>query len=357
MADFKVFKTQAIVFSHPNADKLELVKLGNYQCVAQKGLYRNGDTVIFAPEKSVLPENLAEPFKAYLKGKEKNRVGTVRLRGELSMGVVLPLQQVDPDDHLPLDVDISEKLGIYKYEPPIPQHLAGEVEVLKTLSSKIQHDCEQFGIYADQFVEGEPVYLFEKIHGTQGVFIHHSDGTQQVSSKGLFKRDLCLKESDTNTYWRAAKNSGIFSYLSSIFQEKEVIAFGEVIPVQGGYNYGLDSNKPEIFVFRIIVNGKEIPYEEEAARSCWFPTKSDCRLEELSTKIRWVPLLKKDMFNRDRILKVGKKLQHSVLDENQIAEGIVVSPQYPRRASDGIPLYLKIISDKYAKVEDDEAIS
>ncbi|MGL5942287.1 MAG: RNA ligase (ATP) [Waterburya sp.] len=342
MADFKVFKTQAIVFLHPNADKLELVKLGSYQCVAQKGLYRNGDTVVFAPEKSVLPENLAEPFKAYLKGKEKNRVGTVRLRGELSMGVVLPLQQVDPDDQLPLDVDISEKLGIYKYEPPIPQHLAGEVEVLKTLSSKIQHDCEQFGIYADQFVEGEPVYLFEKIHGTQGVFIQHSDGTQQVSSKGLFKRDLCLKESDSNTYWRAAKNSGIFSYLSYIFQEKEVIAFGEVIPVQGEYNYGLDPNKPEILVFRIIVDGKEIPYEE---------------LEQLSIKIKWVPLLKRDIFNRDCILKVGKKLQHSVLDENQIAEGIVVSPQYPRRASDGIPLYLKIISDKYAKVEDDEAIS
>lgn len=340
MADFKVFKTQVIVFSHPNADKLELVKLGSYQCVAQKGLYKNGDKVVFAPEKSVLPDSLAEPFKAYLKGKEKNRVGTVRLRGELSMGVVLPLQQVDPNDQLPLDVDISEKLGIYKYEPPIPQHLAGEVEVLKTLFSKTQHDCEQFGIYADQFVEGELVYLFEKIHGTQGVFIQHSDGTYQVSSKGLFKRDLCLKESDSNTYWRAAKNSGIFSYLSDIFPEQEVIAFGEVIPVQSGYNYGLDPNKPEIFVFRIIVNGKEIPYEEK-----------------LSNKIRWVPLLKKDIFDRDRILKVGKKLQHSVLDENQIAEGIVVSPQYPRRASDGIPLYLKIISDKYAKVEDDEAIS
>ncbi|MGL5793056.1 MAG: hypothetical protein ACRC06_01380, partial [Waterburya sp.] len=119
-------------------------------------------------------------------------------------------------------------------------------------------------------------------------------------------------------------------------------AFGEVIPVQSGYNYGLDYNKPEIFVFRIIVNGNEIPYEE---------------LEQLSIKIKWVPLLKRDIFNRDRILKVGKKLQHSVLDKNQIAEGIVVSPQYPRRASDGIPLYLKIISDKYAKVEDDEAIS
>jgi RNA ligase (TIGR02306 family) len=349
MVDFKVFKTRAIVFPHPNADQLELVKLGSYQCVSQKGLYRNGDTVVFAPEKSVLPENLAELFKAYLKGKEKNRVGTVRLRGELSMGVVLPLDQVDPDDKLPLDVDISEQLGIYKYEPPIPQHLAGEVEVLKTLSSKIQHDCEQFSIYADQFVEGELVYLFEKIHGTQGVFIQHSDGTQQVSSKGLFKRDLCLKESDNNTYWRAAKNSGIFSYLSYIFSEQEAmptaseaIAFGEVIPVQGEYNYGLDPNKPEILVFRITVNGKEIPYDE---------------LEKLSTKIKWVPLLSREMFNRDRILKVGKKLQHSVLDQNQIAEGIVVSPQYPRRASDGIPLYLKIISDKYAKVEDDEAIS
>lgn len=128
--------------------------------------------------------------------------------------------------------------------------------------------------------------------------------------------------------------------MSRIFPEQEVIAFGEVIPVQGGYNYGLDPNKPEILVFRIIVNGKEIPYEEK-----------------LAAQIRWVPLLKKDVFDRDRILKVGKKLQHSALDQNQIAEGIVVSPQSPRRASDGTSLYLKVISDKYAKIEDDEAIS
>ncbi|BAZ44769.1 hypothetical protein NIES4102_17860 [Chondrocystis sp. NIES-4102] len=114
MADFKVFKTKAIVFPHYGADKLELVKLGNYQCVAEKGLYSNGDIVVFAPEKSVLPENLAEPFKAYLIGKEKNRVGTVRLRGELSMGVILPLNKVDPDDQLPFDVDISEPCRILR---------------------------------------------------------------------------------------------------------------------------------------------------------------------------------------------------------------------------------------------------
>ncbi|BAZ44770.1 hypothetical protein NIES4102_17870 [Chondrocystis sp. NIES-4102] len=236
----------------------------------------------------------------------------------------------------------SAKLGIYKYEPPVPQHLAGEVEALKTLIVKIQHDCEQFGIYADQFVEDEPVYLFEKIHGTQGVFIQHSDGTQQVSSKGLFKKDLCVKESDHNTYWRAAKNSAIFSVLNDIFPRQEIIAFGEVIPVQSGYNYGLNPSKPEILVFRIIVNGKEIPFEE---------------LQKLSNKIKYVPLVKQDLFNGERILKIGKKLKHSILDENQIAEGIVVSPQFPRQASDGTPLYLKVISDKYAKVEDEEAIS
>jgi RNA ligase (TIGR02306 family) len=101
MAEFRVIKSRVKVFPHPNAEKLELLKIGAFQAVVQKDVYRDGDAVVFAPEKAVLPEAIVEDYRKYLKGSDKNRVGTIRLRGELSMGVIIPLEQVDPDDKLP----------------------------------------------------------------------------------------------------------------------------------------------------------------------------------------------------------------------------------------------------------------
>jgi hypothetical protein len=77
------------------------------------------------------------------------------------------------------------------------------------------------------------------------------------------------------------------------------------------------------------------------------------------------------VFDRTTLTDKGKKLKYSCLDNEQIPEGIVISPAVPRHAEedvgarrprsfivrDGTALYLKIISDRYAKIEDDEAIN
>lgn len=65
MAEFRVIKSTVKVFPHPNAEKLELLKIGNFQAVVQKGAYRDGDTVIFAPEKAVLPDAIAQDYLDY----------------------------------------------------------------------------------------------------------------------------------------------------------------------------------------------------------------------------------------------------------------------------------------------------
>jgi RNA ligase (TIGR02306 family) len=341
MAEFKVIKAKIDVYPHSNADKLELIKIGNYQVVAEKGLYLPGETVAFAPEKSILPEILAEPFKKYLRGQDKNRVGLIRLRGEISMGVILPLKVIDPDDELPYDVDISEKLGIVKYEPPIPVHLAGDVKPLNTFFYALKHDCEQFGIYADEFKPGETVYVFEKLHGTQCVILKDKDDDFQISSKGLFAKNLGLKPSDSNTYWKACRESFLLDLLVHLYPNIPVQVFGEVIPVQKGFNYKIDSNHPTIKVFRLVIEGVEVAYND---------------VPEV-LKAYWVPLIEQTSFNQNNLLRLGKKLKASKLDPNQIAEGIVVSPEFPRRALDDTPLYLKIISDRYAKVEDEDALA
>jgi RNA ligase (TIGR02306 family) len=342
MAEFKVIKTPIKIFPHPNAEKLELLKIGAYQAVVQKDVYHDGDIVIFAPEKSILPDPIANDFRQYLRGKEKNRVGTIRLRGEISMGVIIPLEKVDPENLLPLDEDIAEKLGIYKYEPHIPQGLRGKIKPSIDFDATIMyHDVEQFRIYEDEFTVGETIRIWEKIHGSQGIYIRNKKGETAVSSKGIFKQGLVLEESDSNTYWTAAKNMSLFDLLAEFYPDNDVQIFGEVIPVQKGFSYGYD--RPRIIFFKLVVDGEIIVYEKVPQ----------------AIKDNWVPLLYEGEFDLTQIVPLCEKMKYETVSGQNlhIAEGGVVVPIVPRFSSDGFDLQLKIISKAYAKVEDEDAIA
>ena len=341
MAEFRVIKAKVKVFPHPNAERLELLKIGAFQAVVEKGMYQDGDAVVFAPEKAILPDAIAEDYRKYLRGAEKNRVGTIRLRGQLSMGVIIPLAKVDRQDALPYDEDISEKLEIVKYEPPIPQDLAGEVKPTIDFPYLISHDVEQFRIYASEFILEEPVCVWEKIHGSQVVYLRNKEGEIAVTSKGMLKRGLTLKESPKNFYWTAARNLGVFELLESLFPSQYVQLFGEVVPIQKGFNYGF--NKPHALFYKLVIDGQILAYQEVPEQ----------------IKANWVPLLYEGLYDLDEIVRLCEKIKHETVSGNKlhISEGGVIVPVQPRLSAEGFDLQLKIISKAYAKVEDDEAIA
>jgi len=132
-------------------------------------LYEGGEEVVFAPEKSVLSGSLEQEYKDYLAGPDKNRVKAVRLRNELSCGIIIPPHLIEAQcgktiDELP-DDDLAEILGITLYVPPVPTEMNGKAEPIEYdhLSSKL--DVEQYGVYESNFVEGERVIGSEKLHG------------------------------------------------------------------------------------------------------------------------------------------------------------------------------------------------
>lgn len=110
------------IFPHPNADKLEFVKVLGYNCLTQKGVYKLGDKVILIQPDTVLP--VAEWSEIYRKH-SKNRVKAIRLRGEWSFGIVESLKLLpDPlNGEYEIGEEVSEFLGIVKYEPPAPKDL------------------------------------------------------------------------------------------------------------------------------------------------------------------------------------------------------------------------------------------
>jgi len=90
MSSFQVTVEKLVILPHPNADALELAQVSGYRAVVAKGRYVTGDLACYIPEQAVLPPDLIAELglEGKLAGPAKNRVKAVRLRGELSQGIV-----------------------------------------------------------------------------------------------------------------------------------------------------------------------------------------------------------------------------------------------------------------------------
>lgn len=358
MADWGVFYRKLEIFPHPNADSLEIARAGNYQFVVRKGEYWNGEGAFVIPEKSILSGALRERYQDYLVGPEKNRVKSVKLRGELSMGILMSpktmFELFGPNQAamvVQYGVDYSEHFGVTKYEPPIPLELAGQVAPVPD-GNYSKHDVEQFSVYRDELKPEDRVVITEKIHGSQAAYTLTYKGDFFVTSKGLFDRQLMLKESDTNAYWRAGNSVGIRERLEAYQREREdltgiiptVQAFGEVVPVQGGnWTYGF--NSPTLLVFDIRHEGKSVNFYEDGPDIP--PYFSDI----------WVPILHIGLLGDADLESLCKGNECVSRKELHIREGIVVRPDIMRYAKDGTRLFLKVINPAYSKKETGEEIN
>jgi RNA ligase (TIGR02306 family) len=235
LSTFAVKIRRVIVMPHPNADRLELGTVDDYHVVIAKGEYQTGDLAVYIPEQALVPAEIiaALGLEGKLHGAEHNRVRAMKLRGELSQGLLYrpapwPKQWAE-------GVDVAEELGIEKWEPPIPISMQGDVErapfgsIFRTYT-----DIENVKAFPNVLQEDEEVIMTEKLHGSclvSGLF----DGQRVIASRGIAGHGLVLRESATNVYWRTALQEGIFdklaTYLSDTSQTQAML-FGEVLGVQ-----------------------------------------------------------------------------------------------------------------------------
>ena len=193
----------------PDADAIECAVIGGWTCVVKKGEFKAGDLAVYCEIDSWIPHELA-PFLS--KGKEPRvfdgiqgeRLRTMKLRGQLSQGLLLPFAIMKPffDDILFTEgVDVSELLSIVKYEAPIPAQLAGEVKgmfpgwIQKTDQERVQNLKEEF----DYWLREQHVWeVTEKLDGSS-MTVYLRDG-----EFGVCSRNLELKPSETNSLWKVA---------------------------------------------------------------------------------------------------------------------------------------------------------
>lgn len=191
----------------PNADAIERARVRGWDVVVRKGEVQIGDTVLYFEIDAALPLDdqrfaFLEPrgSKVLEDGTKVHVLKTARLRGQYSQGLVVPLdvptrEQVvkyllneegyrfDPsraaqDAEELVGIDVSEVLGVTKYEPPIPANLAGDVVgpfptdlVQKTDSERVQNLSE---VFDELHADGDWVAT-EKIDGTSTTYIVTGD--------------------------------------------------------------------------------------------------------------------------------------------------------------------------------------
>lgn len=110
----------------PDADNIVAVRFtSNYwACIAAKGEFKVGDKAVYFEVDSFLPRHVA--YDAFLEkrgvkvmdGREGYRLKTVRLRGQVSQGLAVPLNKFDVKQFYEDGYDVTEILGIKKYRPP-----------------------------------------------------------------------------------------------------------------------------------------------------------------------------------------------------------------------------------------------
>lgn len=235
MSTLRVTAEVLTIHEHPNADALELAQVGLYRAVVAKGAYRTGESAVYIPEQSVLPGELIEELglTGRLAGSNSDRVKAVRLRGELSQGIVCrpkALADVDLARAAADGADFAEALGIVKWVPPIPPTMDGEVESAPDLLPWV--DIENIQRYPDIFAPGESVVLTEKLHGSACLLTYTADKDRvYVSSKGFGAKSLALVEDPRNLYWRAVHGHGVAAVAARLAERlgaRRVGIFGEV---------------------------------------------------------------------------------------------------------------------------------
>lgn len=190
-----------------NAEAIEKATVLGWQLVVKKGEFQVGDLVVYCEIDCLMPD---KPEFEFLKPRGM-RVRTIRLRGQISQGICLPLSILPPDFEIAEDVDCTEVLGIVKYEPPMPASLSGIAKgkfpsfIPKTDETRVQvlqHVLDKY--------KGAKCYVTEKVDGTSGTYFINK------GEFGVCSRNLELLEDEENSFWKFAREMDIENKLRAL---------------------------------------------------------------------------------------------------------------------------------------------
>ena len=227
------------------ADKIEVAKIKGWNVVVKKGEFNVGDKIVYCEIDSILPE---KPEFEFLKDRNY-RIRTVKLRGQVSQGICFPLSILNSfeTDNLEPGFDVTEILGVKKYEKQVPVSLRGKIRgpisrlaVPKTDEMRVQNISDVL-----ERQKGKTFYVTEKIDGTSmSCYIDPETGLHVCSRNVDLAPDFEHKWNG-NAYWTYAIDHNIEEILKQL---------GSTIAIQGElFGNGIQGNKYKISDIRYRV--------------------------------------------------------------------------------------------------------
>jgi len=341
MSDIGIYTTRVTsIHDHPYADRLDIVKIFGTQVCAPKDEYAVGDLVIYFPPDLMIPEDVSTALGVtkYLKHSRYDgirrvpcRIYATKLRGIPSYGFIDKASNhgITGEGEI-----LTSHFKAKKYQPPV-KFSYGDAEREKEgffRYTGIQHYW-RFKEEFEQALQGSPIMITEKIHGTN-------------FRLGRIGGEICIGSHNVR---RKLDSAGIYdvplrdSKLMNVLNEFEgdVIFYGEV------YGAGVQDmdygTTPTYILFDIAVNGEFLP-------PC--DTYKFCQKHNLPH----VPVLYIGTYFDNLIEEFTCGKTHLQPSQNfDGREGIVIKPTIPRyHGTLGRCVVKSVSADYYSRSEKNE---
>jgi RNA ligase (TIGR02306 family) len=351
---------------HPNADRMELAFVGGYQVCVTKDLFGIGMKAVYIPIDSLLPNSLeALIFGPDSKVKLHNhRVKTIKLRGAISQGMLIPLSLAAqyPGCNAVVHVakvgmDMTEALNIIKYQPPIknqPNQMQAKAKRHSHPSFSKYTSIDHLKKYWDAFDDNEPVIGTEKLHGTnfRAGWVPFVARTWVQKLKNIFglnkKWEFVYGSHNVQLMDGGEKTKDAFAgnVYKRIVDEHDLpykidfgnLWYGEIVGhgIQTGYDYSYKDGMADVFFMDVkdSVTQEYLDFDDAAQLV-------ELEGEKMVPYARWV-------FRRDEILKLlnNPDATSEVDKMTKPIEGFVIRPLQEQKFYGG-RLILKVLSDEY----------
>ena len=248
----KLASIQRIKFVRPieGADAIECVGVLGWECVSKKGEFREGDPCVYFEIDSLLPDRPEFLFLKKSCWKEdlgRYRLRTVRMKGQLSQGLALPLSAFQSIPSEEVGFDLTDFIGVDKWEPPVPSQISGDARsfswpIDKTDETRVQQD-DEFR-FLDR-LSGLPYYMSLKLDGTSCSFIvDPNDGEFHACG-----RNYSYRRNSDHSFWRVAERYSLEEGLRSL--GGGIALQGEIVG-PGIQKNRLGLKEADFYVFNVV---------------------------------------------------------------------------------------------------------
>lgn len=272
----------------PNADRIEVAQIDGWEVIISKSdNFSQGDKVVYIEIDSKMPKT---PEYDFLKSR-KYVVKTIKLRGQVSQGLVLPLAVLPPGNYKVGD-DVTEILGVTKYDPEAEQENAIVAEnkkqnpiikyfmrfkwfrklvikrtakgkfpdwIKKTDEERIQNKT---GLFEQLKANKTQLSVTEKVDGTSATYFLKKVKKNKYEF-GVCSRNQRLTKEDTSYYWNVARKYKIKEALRKLIGNLDwIVLQGEITgeKIQGN-KYPMDGGE-RFWAFNLISPEGKLTTEE-----------------------------------------------------------------------------------------------